>query len=169
VYDRIRLQTALYDHIRQSYSSVYVAQMFPLYLLSIFIQSPYTVSVSHCITPCTRVVYGSRAQSLYISVFLRKRSFTIVHVRPGVFTSYSHCIPGLPTVFSGFQPYLHRITRIPIVFTLYYWDSHRIYVVFVGFPPYLHRITGIPIVFTLYYWDSHRIYVVFVGFPSYLH
>jgi hypothetical protein len=31
-----------------------------------------------------RVVYGSRARSLYISVFLRKRSFTIVHVRPGL-------------------------------------------------------------------------------------
>ncbi len=57
--------------------------MFTLYSLGIFVRSPYTESVSHRITPCTRVVYESCARSLYISVFLRKRSFTIVHVRPG--------------------------------------------------------------------------------------
>jgi hypothetical protein len=79
----MRSRTALYDRIRQSYSSIYGAQMFLLYLLSIFVRSPYTESVSHRISPCTRFVYGSRARSLYISVFLRKRSFTIVHVRPG--------------------------------------------------------------------------------------
>ncbi len=51
--------------------------------LRIFIRSPYTESVSHRFTPYTVPVYGTSVRPPYISVFLRKRSFTTVHIRPG--------------------------------------------------------------------------------------
>jgi len=92
VYDRIRQHTVIYGRIRLSYISVYGAEMFAFYSLRIFLRSPYTKSVSHRITPYTRIVYGSRVRPPYISVFLRKRSFTTVHVRPGYLKSNSKLV-----------------------------------------------------------------------------
>ncbi len=82
-YDHIRLYTIIYDRIRQSYSSVYRVESFTFESLRIFIRSPYTKSVSHRFTSYTVPVYGNNVRPPYISVFLRKRSFTTVHIRPG--------------------------------------------------------------------------------------
>ena len=81
--NRIRPHTVIDDRIRQSYSSVYGVENFTFELLRIFIRSPYTESVFHRFTPYTVPVYGTCVRTPYISVFLRKRSFTTVHVRPG--------------------------------------------------------------------------------------
>jgi hypothetical protein len=83
VYDHRRLYTIIYDRIRQLYSCVYGVENFTFESLRIFTQSPYTESVSHRFTPYTVPVFGNSVRPPYISVFLRKRSFTTVHIRPG--------------------------------------------------------------------------------------
>jgi hypothetical protein len=84
-HDHIRLYTILYDRIRKSYISVYGVENFTFESLRIFIRSPYTESVYHRFIPYTVPVYVNSVRPPYISVFLRKRSFTTVHIRPGNF------------------------------------------------------------------------------------
>ncbi len=77
------MHTVIYDRIRQSFISVYGAEAFICKSLRIFARPPYTESVSGRFTSYTLIVHGSRLRLAYIPVFIRKRSFTTVHVRPG--------------------------------------------------------------------------------------
>jgi hypothetical protein len=57
--------------------------------LEIFSRPSYTESVSYRSAPYAMIVYGDRARSSFLSVSLRKRSFTTVPLRPGVFSAKS--------------------------------------------------------------------------------
>jgi hypothetical protein len=81
--NRIRPYTTVHDNIRPYTAIVYGVENFTFQSLCIFIRSPYTESVSHRFTPYTVPVYGNSVRPPYISVFLRKRSFTTVHILPG--------------------------------------------------------------------------------------
>jgi hypothetical protein len=71
------------NRIQQSYSFVDGVDKFTFELLRIFIRSPYTESVSHRFVPYTRVYTEACVRPPYISIFLCKRSFRTVHIRPG--------------------------------------------------------------------------------------